>query len=269
MKPSAWAVTMMRDEEDVAGHVLRHMVSEGFDGIIVADNMSRDGTRAQLEAVARDAACRVIIVDDPVVGYFQSAKMTKLARDAAELGATHIVPFDADEIWYHPTQRIGDFLRDLPADVGFAPAQLTNHFPSAHDAPSSNPFQSIVWRDPAPASLPKIAFQFDPDAMIEQGNHVVHLGRHASTRAIWELQIRHFPYRSEDQFVRKALNGKQAYDAAPTLPQDMGAHWRSYGSVVETHGAQAAVDHFRAHFWYADPVSRGLVHDPAPFCRWS
>lgn len=268
MKPSAWAITMMRDEDDVAEHVLRHMVSEGFDGIIVADNMSTDGTRTQIEVVAREANCRVIIVDDPVVGYYQSAKMTKLARDAAELGATHIVPFDADEIWYHPTQRIGDFLRGLPSNIGYAPAQLTNHFPSAHDDAPANPFQSLVWRDPKPASLPKIAFRFDPDAVIEQGNHVVHLGRHASTAALWELQIRHFPYRSEAQFVRKAQNGKQAYDAAPGLPQDMGAHWRSYGGVVETHGANAAIAHFRAHFWYADPAASGLVRDPAPFRRW-
>lgn len=265
---SAWAITMMRDEEDVAGYVLRHMVSEGFDGIIVADNMSTDETRAQLEAVAREASCRVIIQDDPVVGYFQSAKMTKLARQAAELGATHIVPFDADEIWYHPTQRIGDFLRGLAPHIGFAPAQLTNHFPSAQDTESPNPFESIVWRDKVPASLPKIAFRYDPDAVIEQGNHVVHLGRGQPADALWELQIRHFPYRSEEQFVRKARNGKQAYDAAPSLPQEMGSHWRSYGGVVETHGARAAADHFKAHFWYADPAARGLVRDPAPFQRW-
>ncbi len=81
------------------------------------------------------------------------------------------------------------------------------------------------------------------------------------------LQVRHFPYRSAAQFVRKAITGAAAY-ACTDLPPDQGAHWRAYGEIAERHGTEALADVFREHFWFRSPTDSGLVHDPAPYMRW-
>lgn len=54
-----WAVGMMRDEADVAADVIAHLIDEGVNGIIVADNNSTDGTREILAQVAKDAPIHV------------------------------------------------------------------------------------------------------------------------------------------------------------------------------------------------------------------
>jgi hypothetical protein len=142
-----WGIAMMRDEEDVAGAVIEHMVGEGLNGIIVADNGSVDRTRQELlDRVDWAAAkgCRLVVQDDPERGYYQSAKMSRLADQAAAEGATWIVPFDADEIWVSHRDRVAAVLREASADV--AQAVLFNHFCTRVDDPAeSNPFLRLRW----------------------------------------------------------------------------------------------------------------------------
>ena len=56
-----YAVTMMKDEEDVADLVLYHLASQGVDGIIVADNMSTDSTSDKLHEAKKNLDIEVII----------------------------------------------------------------------------------------------------------------------------------------------------------------------------------------------------------------
>lgn len=261
-----WAVGMMRDEQDVAYAVLDHLANEAVDGIVVADNRSTDGTRDELERAATDLPVPVVIIDDREVGYRQSEKMTVLAALAAQRGATWIVPFDADELWLARTHHLGETLRRLPEPYTTVPAVLLNHFCTALDGTDPNPFVSMQWRKSDPGVLPKVAFRWQPGAVIHQGNHGVTLPDPGITLP-GELAVRHFPYRSAEHFVRKARNGLEAYRATD-LPYDQGAHWRSYGEILERHGEQACADVFREHFWYLSPIDGGMVHDPAPFKRW-
>lgn len=254
------AVSMVRDEADVIEGVIRHMADE-VDELIVADNGSVDGTREILDRLARELPLTVINDTDPA--YYQSAKMTGLANLAAGLhGATWIVPFDADEIWVGE-HRIADLLADQDANV--ATAELFNHLATAVDDPGPDPLRAMVWRQAQPAPLPKVAFRWEPGAIIHQGNHGVTLPSGAIAKPL--LQIRHFPARSAAQWTRKGINGAAAY-AATTLPEDQGAHWRSYGRLVEAHGPGVLADIFREHWWYLSPTDAGLVRDPAPYMRW-
>lgn len=255
------AVTMVKDEADVIEGVLAHMVDE-VDFVIVADNLSTDATRPILDRLAGHLPIEV--VDDPDPAYRQSEKMTALAARAAEQGAEWIVPFDADEIWYSEHGRIRTVLADTSATVAHAP--LYNHFASGLDPDGCDPFATMVWRQRKPGPLPKVAFRWHPDAVIAQGNHAV---KHpASTVARGLMEVRHFPYRSAEQMVRKARNGAAAYRAGD-FRKDMGAHWRSYGEILDRHGEEALRDVFREHFWHLSPVDAGLVHDPAPYRRWT
>jgi glycosyltransferase involved in cell wall biosynthesis len=258
---AVFGITMVKDEADLIEGTLRHMAGE-VDRIVVADNGSTDGTRdiiAELEG-----ELDLDVVDDPDPAYYQSAKMTALAARAAEQGATWIVPFDADELWY-ARHRISTMLRRANT-CNVAVARLFNHFSTSIDPPDPDPFRRMQWRQRDPAPLPKVAFRWEPGAVIEQGNHGVVLP--SGARPVQKLEVRHFPYRSAEQFVRKARNGAAAYRAAD-LPVEQGAHWRAYGEILARHGVEALADVYREHFWYLSPTDSGLILHPAPYLRWT
>ena len=259
-----YGVAMVKDEADIIAGTLRHLSDEGLDGIIVADNGSTDGTRDILEDLKDDLTAELIIVDDPDPGYYQSRKVSVLADLARMRGAKWVIPFDADELWLAP-HRIVDVLEAIPPGYSIAAAQLYNHFPSGIDPTDPDPFRSIQWRQAEPAGLPKVAFRPAEGAVVHQGNHGVTLNGPA--RITVALEVRHFPYRSAEQFVRKARNGAAAY-AATDLPEDAGAHWRGYGTILERYGEEALAEVWREHFWFLAPFESGLIHDPAPYLRW-
>jgi hypothetical protein len=263
---SVWGITMMRDEEDVAEHVIRHMFGEGLAGIIVADNNSKDGTLAALHRASRYG--NLIVQDDPEMGYYQSKKMTTLAHQAAGNGATWIVPFDADELWY-AVDRLSITLMNMPEEVRVVRAPLWNHFPSAIDPEGKTPFQRIAYRQLESGALPKVCFRYHESCWILQGNHGVTMEdtRWPEDSVQGDVKLRHFPYRSFEQFMRKATNGAEAYRATD-LPPEEGAHWRQYGEILERHGEAALRDVFEKWFHFPAPVTAGLVLDPAPYCRW-
>lgn len=258
-----YGVSMVRDEVDVIEGTIRHMADE-VDRLIVADNGSTDGTREILDRL--ESELLLTVVDDPEPAYYQSQKMTLLAEKAAAQGAEWIVPFDSDEIWYSRFGRIREVLDNLPSNVTVAAATLYNHFCTALDEPGDNPFSSMVWRMRAPGALPKVALRWEFGAVIEQGNHNCLMPSGGERLEV--LELRHFPYRSPRQMVRKARNGAAAYKAAEGLPAEYGVHWRAYGEIIDRHGEVALEDVFREHFWYLSPIDSGMVHDPAPYLRW-
>ena len=247
---------MVRDEDDIVGATVAHMCGQ-VDAVIVADNLSSDGTRAILDALP------VTVVDDLEPGYYQSQKMTALAlRARLEFGAEWVVPFDADEWWFSLQGRIADVLDGLAPSWAIATAELYDHVPTAADPAEGSPVERIGWRRTTPAPLPKVACRTGADLVIHQGNHGA--GYDAPAPVIGGLlQVRHFPYRSAEQFVRKARNGAAAY-AATDLDEDTGRHWREYGRLADAHGDEALHDVFRRWFWSADPRADGLIYDPAP-----
>jgi glycosyltransferase involved in cell wall biosynthesis len=258
---------MMKDEVDVAYHVVSHLASEGIDLIIVADNGSTDGTRDELERAREDAErhsdCEVQILDDDEVGYYQAKKMTHLVQVAGLQGAEWVVPFDADELWYYPGGKLADALSGC--DGGIIRADLYNHFSTALDSEDENPFTRMQWRQREKGALPKVAVRWNPNIQIHQGNH----------DASWwlgevrgGLELRHFPWRSWEHLLRKVRNGSRAY-AATDLDPDMGAHWRTYAQLIEANGEQEFREQvYEKYFWFFSPLDEGLLHDPAPFRRW-
>lgn len=261
-----WGVTMVKDEEDIIFHTLIHMAEEGLAGIIVADNMSTDNTIKEIKRAQKVCTdCKIILVEDSEIGYYQSRKMTELARIANNNGAEWIVPFDADELWM-AGDTISNFLNTLPNHINVVHADLYNHFGSGLDENGSIPFQNMVWRQAVKGALPKVAFRWNEDAIIGQGNHSVQI---PSEHTVTGLQIRHFPYRSWEHFKRKAINGNKAYKATD-LPENMGGHWRSYGQLIESQGEEKVrIEVFEKYFWFFSPVDNGMVYDPAPFRRFN
>ena len=219
---STFGVAMVKDEADIIGTTVRWMLTQ-VDHVIVADNGSTDGTREIL------AELGVEVVDDPECAYYQSRKMTALARMALAAGATWVVPFDADEIWTSRWGRLGDVLGAI-ADYGIVTAELYDHMATGlDDAAEPDPVRRMEWRRVAPLELPKVAFRASCDVTVDQGNHWATYPVPARPTEHARMIVHHLPYRSAEQMIRKVRNGAAAYEATVGLPETVGAHWRQWG----------------------------------------
>lgn len=239
-------ISMMRDEADICETVVRHLLAEGIDRVIVADNLSTDGTGDILRSIGPE----VTVVDDPVVAYLQSEKMTTLAHRAAELGADWVVPFDADELLYSPHGRLCDVLTDRIEPVQWVRA--FEHVPMEWDDPDEpNPVVRIKHRKPQPKPFMKCVFRYDPHVRIWQGNHQVdHPGPFGGPGL---LELREFQYRTLQHATRKVRNGKAAYDAT-SMPLSEGSHWREMGAWSDEEIA----------LWWKGYCAQDVILDPAP-----
>lgn len=246
-------ITMVRDEVDIIGETIKHMLGQ-VDAVVVADNMSTDGTREILDELP------VGVVDDNDPAYYQSRKMSSLASFAAvEYGATWVVPFDADEIWVpRDADTVGDALRACKGAVATAPN--VNYVATTDDDMSKPPVLRMEWRQRTPLPLPKVACRPVLAVEIAQGNHTAHYQAPDVVEDV--LIVRHYPYRSEEQFLSKVRNGAAAYRATD-LPPDVGQHWRQYGEMLDRSGEEAVKEWFREYFLFSDPgEAPNLVHDP-------
>src|SRR4051812_23555139 len=140
---------MVRDELDILPYTIQHLLLEGVDRVLVADNMSTDGTLAWLNT----APSKVQVIRDEEVGYYQARKMTDLAARAAEPD-DWVVPFDADELWTGI-----DKLRDLDANLAYARPYV--HVPTLTDNDDNlNPCTRLEHRMRGPEQQSKVAFRW-------------------------------------------------------------------------------------------------------------
>lgn len=249
-------VAMVKDEEDIVAATVGNMLRQ-VDHVIVADNLSTDLTRPQLEVLAADTG-RLIVVDDHEVGYYQSRKMTELAHRALDMGARWVVPFDADEIWGSRWGTVAEVLRGCDADYGIVTAELFDHMVTGADDPAiADPVVRLGWRRTEALKFPKVACRALPGMVIEQGNH---WARHRVPLRPTEqprLTVHHYPYRSPEQFVQKVRNGAAAYSATSGLEPSTGAHWRQWGEKSDAE----LLEIFRVWYYRPDPLGEILIGD--------
>lgn len=207
-KRSVWGVALVRNEADIIEKVVHHQLAQGISPLIIADNGSTDSTLEILKRLATQFP--IIVLKDNLVAYHQAEKMTYLARLAAKAGATWIVPFDADEMWFAQGTTVAKYLTTSNLDV--CRAELHNVFPSP-----------AGWKiDTKPDGPGKVAFRASRFALLKMGNHgVLRSGPRGEG-----LYIAHFPWRSEEQVRSKIMQGVVALDAAGH-DNSVGAHWRA------------------------------------------
>jgi hypothetical protein len=230
-----FAILMARDEADVIGDVCRHLLDQGCN-VLIADNLSVDGTKAILDGIAAaDPRLRVLVDAEPA--YHQAEKMTELARRAASLGATWIVPVDADELWYSTDGRtLAEVLDATSADVLAVPSyRAIGGWDRLHER----------------ERLPKVCFRWREGAALLMGNHDVdHPGARTADHS---LVIRHWPFRGFEQSRRKVIQGTRALVLAGHSPQ-IGFIWRKL----------AAADEDEARHWWAYHSGLPTTHSPVP-----
>jgi hypothetical protein len=253
-----WAVGLVRDEDDIVETVVLNLLAQGIERVVIADNGSVDGTADILERLSR--AHPVTVIGDRLGAHYQAEKITLLARAACRAGAGWIVPFDADELWVAPTGTVASWLSACEAEVVQVP--VFNHVPTEQDdAGDPDPVRRLRWRKAEPNQLHKVAFRAHRRARLHQGNH----GVSRRGRRQRGLEIRHFPYRSEAQFLRKIRQGNAAL-AATDLDTEVGKHWRRFGDAADedlrAQWRDLVVSHNLPGEWWVP--RHGLVDDPAP-----
>lgn len=254
---SACAVMLVKDEEDIIEHVVGYLC-RNVDEVIVADNLSTDKTPDILRDMQKQGLPIQIRQDDEV-GYYQDRKTTALALEAFERGHRWVVPCDADEWWHsNDLRRLGDFLAGLGPEVQVVKAEVFLHLPSMEDnAHERNPAKRIGWRKRHHNML-KVACRARPDLQIHMGNHSCQM--QGSMLTVGGLSVRHYPHRSEEQYVRKIRNGSKAY-AATDLDKNFGVGWRMWDDVDD----DTLRAHFREWFFLSTPaLDPDVILDPAP-----
>lgn len=217
-----WAVTMVRDEADIIGLTVDHLLSQGVDQILVADNRSVDGTRELLEArAAADPRIHVAIDREPA--YFQAEKMTRLVQAASRAGAAWVIPFDADEFWFAEGRTLRDFFTELGRrrpPVGIVRADFLHMVPEA--AHPEDLAAATFVMDATPSIPGKVAVRGHRWARVTVGNH---FGARVGER-VDGLFIAHALYRGPAQVARKVRQGTEA--VMLTRPGDeIAPHWRA------------------------------------------
>ena len=216
----------MQDESDIVGATIAHLLDQGVDHVLVADNRSSDGTREVLDSLAaRDGRIHVAYDDEPA--YFQSEKMTLLARAATRAGADWIVPFDADEFWFAEGRSVAEFLRDLGAQrplLGMVKAHFHHMVPTEAHPADLRAATFVI--DATPARPGKAAFRSHPLAVVAFGNHgAARVGNQEQG-----LHIAHAIYRGPRQIERKVRNGVAAVQLTDPAA-NIAPHWRLAGQL--------------------------------------
>lgn len=288
MSINLWAIAMAKDEGDIIYDTLCHFAANDVDGIIIADNLSKDNTkeeilRAKEKINLTKPNIEVIILEDNVVKYSQSEKMTSLAAQARSKGAEWIIPFDIDEIWYSPNSTLKQALIELDnQNYDIYRALYTNHSITEFDPPENSPFKSMIYKWNLPTNH-KSCFRFrksDSHVKISNGNHFVQhngwdIGRNVNIalddyghdKIVFgpqTIQIRHYQWRSLDQFIQKIL---KSYESCKALPsnEDLyhGAAWAEHFKVYESDGIDGLKNFYYKNIFVTGDLG-GLINDPAP-----
>lgn len=217
---SALALGMVKNEADIVEAFVRHNL-HFVDLMVLLDNGSTDGTRDILEALQKEGL-PLLVIDDPVFGYFQSEKMTELYRRTVPVFQPEVVYLlDADEFMRAPDRAAMDgLMRQVPVGAQALLPWMT-HTPDPQRSSAellSDPLASSPWRRAKEEpqyykSIIRRCPSLDADIVIDQGNHSVHRasGQAMQTAVLSGVHLVHLPVRSVEQVTAKAINGWLAY----------------------------------------------------------
>jgi hypothetical protein len=261
---SVWAVCMAKNEADIVGHAIRHMLDQGVDGVIVVDNRSDDETRAVLTAAAAEDA-RLYPGVDSEVAFHQGRKVSYLAHLAWRAGADWVVPFDADEFWFAEGCSVADRIRAVPGDRAWS--DYRNVYPLVTDgAVDLDTDQQLQVDAHAPAWL-RIAFRARRWVWVGDGNHDL---RTPGPTPDLCLHMLHFSYRSLEQYSRKAEQGVAALEEAG-MPAFIATHWRDWATLSQVQRAARWTSYLSGSTGSGDAFvseSRVLVTGVARWSTW-
>jgi glycosyltransferase involved in cell wall biosynthesis len=228
------AVATVKNEADIIGATVAHLLEQGIGSIYIYDGMSTDGTRDVL------ARFPVKVYDDTSPIHRQPALTSELAHMAYAHGADWVIPFDADEFWVAPESTLAEAFASVGPDVGVLEAVMFQYI-------------NFDYREPPPKPLSKVAFRATDGATVGNGNHSVSGVAGATLRGV--LEVCEVQYRGFEHFCRKIVDRNATLD--PSLPPGEGTHHAQYHGWTKEQLEPV---------WQA-MVDRATVLDPIPLRR--
>ena len=261
-------VSMFKDEEDIVYLNLAWHYSLGIKKFAILNNMSSDNTLGEIKRFSQDFPdAQVYLIEDRVVGYYQSRKMTAAAEFAHKLwGVEWIFPFDADEFLCSFRVPLQTVLESIGYEYSFVKILWRNHIlKSTYDRSELNPLKRMTHRrktENPRHNLGGFIVRWQSGMTIEQGNHLPLLHEKPVPRVNGQdlgLVLRHYQFRSREHIRKKIINGGRAYEAAPELAESFAPHWKLWYEQFKTRGEEF-IDEF-----YASKVAEfpDSVYDPA------
>ena len=238
------AVMLIKDEADIIGHNLCWLYHVGVRRFVVMDNLSTDGTQAEIRLFeAAHAEADIVLLEDPTVAYLQAQKTSAMAllAKARWPDIDWILPVDADEfcIARHGLRAL-DYV-SLEVQAVTVPKAI--HFlpPHASSKPAATPMSRMTVRSGLFIVPPKVILRALPGLSIGPGNHKVTQaggGKTVYTGGFqWGFFHREFQTRSFAHFQRKVRNGGAAVLAAREGGHDVGGeHWVAWHRVLMQEG---------------------------------
>jgi hypothetical protein len=276
---SAMAIGMVKNEADIVEAFVRHNL-HFVDLMVLLDNGSTDGTREILTALQQEGL-PLLVIDDPVFGYFQSEKMTELYRRVVPVYQPELVYLlDADEFLRAPGRAALDgALRQLPAGCqALLPWMTFTPDPGiSSSALREEPLASSPWRRRTEGpqyhkAVVRRCPTMDDDLVIDQGNHTVHRrsGKAMQAFMLSGVHLAHLPVRTVEQVTAKAVNGWLAYLVRNRHTQGVmqGSQWQVLFDRVTRGEALVPEDVVTLSLDYAQHACPGrslethAVHDP-------
>lgn len=223
-------VGMIKNSADVIETYIR---ANGLfaDKFVLIDNNSTDNTVKILEKLAGEGY-QIELYNDNENAYLQSMKMNILIRRVANShSADWIIPLDDDEILVSKNgEDVREIISKWDKNKGYH-ANWRIYIPTEEDdnsiiCPAKR--QTFCFADEL-VNEGKVMFSndiaLDENFRIVQGNHNF-VGVDAEEVKQNELIIAHYPVRSEEQIIAKALVGWTNYIAMPERKEGNGNHWK-------------------------------------------
>ena len=268
-RDSVWAVGMIRNEADIIAFTVSHLIAEGVNGIILCNHCSDDQTTETLYELGQRYQGYLKIVENKDPAYLQDTITTSLAEMAYDRGAEWILPFDADELFCPidngPT--LVEVLSDSRKDIPVCGIQMWSHTHTGKDDPNIiNPFVRMKYKHKERNPLDKVVVWWHEGMKIDRGNHRVFDKNGNVIEGAWVgLVLKHFPYRSPEQFLLRILSHQSGLKAAgDKTPLDSSIHNRAFIRVYEEGGAEALTELYKQQFFNQEPD--GILDlDPARY----
>lgn len=275
-----YGIYLVRNEVDIIGLNVLYHLSLRFDGILIVDNGSSDGTERVLRRLSWDKRVRWTRNDS---AYRQSEITTQLAQEAFKSGADWVVPIDADEFLYSARGNLKEVLAESTA--GALSVQIVNFVQRREQLVSSpDALASMTMRVAQPvgplgrcqnlvesrqigfvemAYPPKWISRASATLQIGSGNHTV-AGVEGPCQGTDKIVILHAPLRSRAILEAKAEQGQRVISPDSGFKPDEGWHVRRFLRLQEE---GALEQEWKANSYLGDSIDvygmpHPLVFDP-------
>ena len=240
-------VTMVKNEADIIESFVRHNLGH-LDGLVILDHASIDNTPAILSALAKEGL--PIHVERTEYPHFKQHEfMTELAKQCFRHGAEYVVPLDADEFLSVPeSASLLDIVSASPRQMHAI--QWVSHIPMPKDDQTQlDPVRRIIQRlahEPNPTYKCILSKNALPTTTwsLSMGSHTV-LRRIKDGGESFEamplnnmpdgFSLRHYPIRSEAQFVQKTILGWKSTEPLLKNNRHLCFHWLDAFEYIKRH----------------------------------